>query len=618
MLSIRRIVGLLIVFSILGRARPAPVQDVSGSNSTTKSASEFEPTWVSGPQRRGTLIILFSCVLTLILCVWTTVHSNLEPELWDEDDDEVENGIANTRIPKQQAPILGFAARVFKDGEEQGRGGPFRKFARLFRGGDEDKAGGKDMIKIKGLDKNKGIWSIATLLFPEITLCIAAHERRTAILLRNEMRRLHAGHYQHWNTTLGYYAVMGGIVVKKTGGDNEQPVVEEVRSERPGLEKDGDVIVGTGSPEPELPERKPEKWDYHRRTLTPRGVFRLACLGKLPLWIKPQTVKDKNKASILAKFLVCFQAIWIIVQVLGRYIEGLPVTLLELYTVLHTMCAVAMYVIWMEKPFDIRQPSVIHLSASDLDLLLKPEAANANQLGVDVFWNHGYPHCLTQRAGLGKLLFRQLWNWEEYKEAETLLQRLYPLLSAYVALWNGMNHFLVETLALSFVGFAYGGLHLLAWNYQFPSSSEHTIWKVASVWTAGTVCGFCFTIPGGYIGMLIWAKIEEKRKGDEERRGSEADVKRPGLRRTSRLPLLPGHFSMSRTVRAVTDFLLKNVTDQFFAWFLYFFVIGFLLAIIPAFLARLFLLVESFIAMRRLQVGSYDVVQWGNFMPHFG
>lgn len=33
--------------------------------------------FVSGPDGRGTLSLLFSCIFTLVLCVWSTVHLNL-------------------------------------------------------------------------------------------------------------------------------------------------------------------------------------------------------------------------------------------------------------------------------------------------------------------------------------------------------------------------------------------------------------------------------------------------------------------------------------------------------------------------------------------------------------
>jgi hypothetical protein len=37
--------------------------------------------WVADPQTRGTLSLLLSCVITLLLCIWTSLHLNIpEPE----------------------------------------------------------------------------------------------------------------------------------------------------------------------------------------------------------------------------------------------------------------------------------------------------------------------------------------------------------------------------------------------------------------------------------------------------------------------------------------------------------------------------------------------------------
>ena len=53
------------------------------SDTTTndsKLVSLLESSWVSGPTSRGTLTVVFSCFITLFLCVWTAVQVNIEPE----------------------------------------------------------------------------------------------------------------------------------------------------------------------------------------------------------------------------------------------------------------------------------------------------------------------------------------------------------------------------------------------------------------------------------------------------------------------------------------------------------------------------------------------------------
>lgn len=71
-----------------------------------------------------------------------------------------------------------------------------------------------------------------------------------------------------------------------------------------------------------------------RLTLTARGVALLASCGHLPK-ISEAEIKDKSKANNVAKALVIIQASWMLVQVIGRLVTALPVTLLEVNTIAH-------------------------------------------------------------------------------------------------------------------------------------------------------------------------------------------------------------------------------------------------------------------------------------------
>ena len=41
--------------------------------------------FVSGPDTRGTLDILWSCLFTIIACTWTIQHLNIPEQRWDRD-----------------------------------------------------------------------------------------------------------------------------------------------------------------------------------------------------------------------------------------------------------------------------------------------------------------------------------------------------------------------------------------------------------------------------------------------------------------------------------------------------------------------------------------------------
>lgn len=94
----------------------------------------------------------------------------------------------------------------------------------------------------------------------------------------------------------------------------------------------------------------------HRLTLTARGVAFLATCRQFPS-IKRDDITDKSKADSLAKTLACLQAGWMVVQVIGRAVLGLHVTLLEVNTLGHVICALLTYLLWWNKPRQIYEPT---------------------------------------------------------------------------------------------------------------------------------------------------------------------------------------------------------------------------------------------------------------------
>ncbi|PHH85438.1 hypothetical protein CDD83_415 [Cordyceps sp. RAO-2017] len=274
-------VWLTVFLSLVLRfASAAPAHAV---NETNTSVQKDEPSWESGPHTRGTLGLFFSCVITLFLCVWTTVHVNIEP-----------TNEMNYRFSK----LCGFAIPYLSN-RDLGK------------------------ILVKSWVRKLG-WGLVTLIVPEGSMAIATYERRTAKLLREKMNEIKKDE-KEWDMSLAYYAVMGGFVIPEDVYDDVK-VEKEKEKEKNKDERD-------------------EKVDIHENktlTLTPYGVLQVAEWekgGPPLLCITSEEVRDKGNASSVAKVLVFWQVFWMILQVIGRAVTRLPVTLLELHTVLHTFCA---------------------------------------------------------------------------------------------------------------------------------------------------------------------------------------------------------------------------------------------------------------------------------------
>ena len=109
---------------------------------------------------------------------------------------------------------------------------------------------------------------------------------------------------------------------------------------------------------------------FNRVTLSAEGYFYLLWHGYadvLPnfLHISEKAITDKSKANGLAKAIVCVQATWFCVQFVARLAEGLPISLLELSTFAHTLCAFLIYLCWWEKPLDIEEPLLVPTQNSE-------------------------------------------------------------------------------------------------------------------------------------------------------------------------------------------------------------------------------------------------------------
>ena len=98
-------------------------------------------------------------------------------------------------------------------------------------------------------------------------------------------------------------------------------------------------------------------WKKPCMVFTPLGALELAKAGLLPE-ISPEMVEDKNKADSISKILVCVQVGWYIIQCTARLVQKLPLTLLEVHTLIHVLLAFIMYLFWFAKPYDVRFPFV--------------------------------------------------------------------------------------------------------------------------------------------------------------------------------------------------------------------------------------------------------------------
>lgn len=138
-------------------------------------------------------------------------------------------------------------------------------------------------------------------------------------------------------------------------------------------------------------------------------------------------IDDRSKANWFTKSIAVVQITWFTMDFLGRSIQRLPITTLELFTLGIVLCAVLTYVFWWEKPFDIQRPIILH----------------ANCEMEDSEWPHDI--------------------------------RSVGLIVAEAAGWHGYDGFLIVISAI------FGAVHIAGWNFKFPTEAEKMLWRISSL-----------------------------------------------------------------------------------------------------------------------------------------
>ena len=408
---------------------------------------------------------------------------------------------------------------------------------------------------------------------------------------------------------------------------------------------------------------------HARLTVTPRGMALLAKCGYLPR-ISKEDILDKSKADNLSKMLSILQALWMLAQIVGRLIIRLSVTLLEVNTLAHIICALIIYVLWWYKPKLINEPTILRgewvppiaaymymssqisgwrslhpgilkktwidpecsilefkpPTAEDQNPQRSPPAANKITSVVSPrvsstasvprlrsfakrgsFTTRPLPALTIKDEGAETTLAHvnsrleasrelQETRWALAAEAMTL----HPAIASRVksheiiegdkkATWlepiteelvdDSIGNWATENLLRDMSGFvmgmvvwsasmAYGGVHATAWRGYFPSRAESILWRVSSLFIAGS--------------GLTWILINM-------------------LARTFKG--FKAYWKKVASLRAHWTSLVGFGSLATICGLLYL-------------LARIYLVIEAFISLRKLPASAFDTLQWTQLVPH--
>lgn len=274
----------------------------------------------------------------------------------------------------------------------------------------------------------------------------------------------------------------------------------------------------------------------------------------------------------------------IVLKASARKATGLPLSLLEIHTLVHAFCALIMYMFWFKKPVGVRDPTFADLGSITMQFGdSEPqyiEFRNPTPSGSCAKCRHPEPRTHLMKC----------WHLES-DIAHFITSR--PANARDTAFDVGSLSAL-GLFAATFVVFgAYAAVHMAAWNFPFPTKVEEYVWRVC-----------CITILAGSIPALAWVVLVDA--VTENNYNPRDSLRRAILRcREWHQELVKCCFNFSE----IRYYCLL-------AWALYPYFL-FCIIFVPLFLcARVVIIIEAFVSLRKVPEGVYAAVPWTEFFPH--
>ena len=276
-------------------------------------------------------------------------------------------------------------------------------------------------------------------------------------------------------------------------------------------------------------------------------------------------IDAESKADWVSKLIACTQSVWLVVQVIGRLAQHLDVALIEVVSAAFVVTALVAYAFWFHKPYNI--PFARRCQA---ERLITP--ATSSTIFSEKFIRDphtGTPEALPSNMVEPRLGFKTVLQYHLFLP----LGILAPVISA---------------------------IHCGAWNYSFPTTVEKWMWRISAVllgsspimWIVQILLGVSLkpSDPDCEWGPCIWGpkigKMLARCRSFDERLASFTRLR------------IPWFSSSLHMVTWTAACLYVCVFDCLYP------------------VARLFILVEACISLRKAPVGIYSGINWASYWPH--
>ncbi|PYI07029.1 hypothetical protein BO78DRAFT_429302 [Aspergillus sclerotiicarbonarius CBS 121057] len=210
---------------------------------------------------------------------------------------------------------------------------------------------------------------------------------------------------------------------------------------------------------------------------------RMIDMSKLRL--EPDEIKDRSKEDLLMRVIAVGQIIWVVTQVIARAVRHLAVTQLEVAVVAFALCAILMYWLNRHKPKGVGLPVLIPCYKKKVNILKVLGEQTGNKTGIPP-WSARFRRMFLQfvmrpDGGEGSKHEQEngpgdLYNKDRGKPISNGVK-----FDDAAAGWSNFRSQFAD-LSLILGGMVFGGVHLVAWDFAFPTRIEQILWRAAAAW----------------------------------------------------------------------------------------------------------------------------------------
>ena len=284
--------------------------------------------------------------------------------------------------------------------------------------------------------------------------------------------------------------------------------------------------------------------------------------------IKAKAIWDRNKADSFSRILTLVQIIWFMIQAIGRWAQHLALSTFELSCLAFIFCSINTFFFFRHKPRDVETPSLLACNATIAEILA--EAGDRPKPYTQTPLDFVKPP-VSRTSLIAPFWFgiRACFDWS--KHADELPVQAFG--NSTVTPPRGIR--VTDIVYGNLFTTAYFGIHLAGWNFTFPTRAEQILWRVSSLTLLGLLIFYLFAIAFGTV-------------------------------MASRLARWLFNNNDATTILGVANLLPRWVAIMVHSP----------VVVIYA-LARSYIIVEGFSALRALPMSAYASVNWSNFVPHY-